>query len=717
MSSTNLKASLTILCILLITLEVDAQNIAQDSLYIHYYSTPDYRASEISYSATEDENGIIYFANENGVVEFDGSHWKLHQLPDFSYVNVVEAGDDGRIYIGGRDEFGFMQRDSTGDMSFTSLRAQLDSTIALNECWQIEYFQGQAYFQTYEGLVRWDGEISHFIDLKDSWFLPMADGMYVSVIMEGIGKLVGDSVQYVNSEIRYEEDNPHAVLPFLGSEKLVPTEFNGLHLMDTITHEVRKWEVPVNELLEEHGIWSSKVWDDSTYLFSVINHALVWVNKKGEIVKTFGEPEGIKPSEITNFLKDSRGNLWIPGYGIHHVIWPERQDLTSTNTLIRSIVVDRAVLNINSANDTIDLGKPEPLKDVLFTFATPGVDQKDLEFSTRLEGFEEEWSAWNSNPMREFTNLDGGNYTFSVRSRLRTGREFETANLSFQVSTPWHHTGWAKFAGGVAIWLIVMGLFKIRTVQLKQKNELLERTVAQRTKELSTANELLGKKNHELDQFVRRVSHDLVAPMKSVKALMQITREETEKEQEKCFDMMELSLDKQEHFIRKMLDQAVNYREVKNVLVFPFKICIDSLNSLSHFEGMNEIEIDIQVPADFSFISDPDRFKIVTNNLITNAIKYRDEGKKSYLNITHEMTQREVIFHFEDNGSGIVEKELSKIFEMFKRATVQSHGTGLGLYIVKDIMTKLGGNVDVTSVEGEGSTFSVYFPIISETDS
>ena len=71
------------------------------------------------------------------------------------------------------------------------------------------------------------------------------------MIEKGIGKLEGDTMRYLNTELRLEDDSPFAFLPYKGREKVLPTEYNGLFLIDTITFQTRKWEIDANELLEE----------------------------------------------------------------------------------------------------------------------------------------------------------------------------------------------------------------------------------------------------------------------------------------------------------------------------------------------------------------------------------------------------------------------------------------------------------------------------------
>ena len=109
--------------------------------------------------------------------------------------------------------------------------------------------------------------------------------------------------------------------------------------------------------------------------------------------------------------------------------------------------------------------------------------------------------------------------------------------------------------------------------------------------------------------------------------------------------------------------------------------------------------------------SDAYRLKVVFSNLISNAIKYHDLAKdKPYILISCDKNHGYHI-NVEDNGIGIPEEHQSKIFDMFYRAHDRSEGSGLGLYIVKETLTKIGGQISVASEHGKGSTFSITLPL------
>jgi len=128
-------------------------------------------------------------------------------------------------------------------------------------------------------------------------------------------------------------------------------------------------------------------------------------------------------------------------------------------------------------------------------------------------------------------------------------------------------------------------------------------------------------------------------------------------------------------------------------------------------EGANGIKLKAEIRQGTKFISDHRRVSIILNNLISNAIKYRDASKEnSFLKIFVKCTKENAIIEIEDNGIGIAAKDKEKIFEMFYRSTKHSTGSGLGLYIVKETIEKLYGTIRLESELNEGAKFTVTIP-------
>lgn len=251
---------------------------------------------------------------------------------------------------------------------------------------------------------------------------------------------------------------------------------------------------------------------------------------------------------------------------------------------------------------------------------------------------------------------------------------------------------------------------------LRQRNIELKRKKAELT--LRKQNEELVKINKELDSFVYSVSHNLRAPLMSVLGLLRLAKIEVEKIPEgtntmvSYFTMMEHSINKLDDTLKEILDYSRNARsEIKNERVDLTAIFSQGFERLQYHEGSENIRKVVEVRERSLFCSDPYRLAVVFNNLISNSIKYRDQRKEDqFVRIKAEVNAGEAIVEFSDNGIGIHKDFLPRIFDMFFRATDRSEGAGLGLYIVKETIEKLGGRIETFSELGTGTTFRIEIP-------
>lgn len=228
----------------------------------------------------------------------------------------------------------------------------------------------------------------------------------------------------------------------------------------------------------------------------------------------------------------------------------------------------------------------------------------------------------------------------------------------------------------------------------------------------------LIKTNSEMDQLVYRTSHDLRAPIASLLGLESLLDVRIkDEEQRELLGIMKGQLKQLDSII---LD-IITYRKVAKLgltkEVIPVEEMINNImKGMQFMENYDHIKKSVKVDATSDFVNDKHNLQVIFNNLLSNAIKYSKKGVEGFINIVVDIDEDKLDIVIEDNGIGIEQGYLSRVFNMFYRATNYATGTGLGLFIVKEAVTKLEGTIKVDSEEGEGSTFSVTIPNLSNSD-
>ncbi len=245
----------------------------------------------------------------------------------------------------------------------------------------------------------------------------------------------------------------------------------------------------------------------------------------------------------------------------------------------------------------------------------------------------------------------------------------------------------------------------LKSNQTIQKiNESLEERIDQRTAELLEANK-------ELDMFLYRSSHDFRRPLTTFMGIAEIAKI-TIKDPE-ALNLFQ-KVNETAHTLDRMLAklQSISTR-AEDELIYG-KISVEELLSkkISLFSQTfisENIHVHMQVEPGLYFYSYLSLVKIVMYNLIENAIVYKIEDNAN-IKISAYQQQDQIVIEIEDNGQGIDEAQLPKIFDMFHRGNENSKGNGLGLYIVKKCVDKLKANISLQSVPGKGTIVILQFP-------
>jgi signal transduction histidine kinase len=229
------------------------------------------------------------------------------------------------------------------------------------------------------------------------------------------------------------------------------------------------------------------------------------------------------------------------------------------------------------------------------------------------------------------------------------------------------------------------------------------------------------------NEFMSNVSHELRTPITSIKSYVDTLCNHGEKLDpdihREFLQIIDNEADRLMHLVNDVLELSKFEEAERELEMVPMDIhraCESAIRSLNLMARDRGIELELVGCENLPLANiNQESIERVIINLLTNGIKYTPEGGKVSVILAHE--KDEVAIHIKDTGIGIPEDALEHIFDRFYRVEKKVHtikGTGLGLTIVKKIVEKHEGRLDVTSSLGEGSTFSFYLPaILSQTAS
>ncbi|MFN8417356.1 MAG: sensor histidine kinase [Cytophagaceae bacterium] len=245
-------------------------------------------------------------------------------------------------------------------------------------------------------------------------------------------------------------------------------------------------------------------------------------------------------------------------------------------------------------------------------------------------------------------------------------------------------------------------------IQLKEKemlkdkmNKELEEKVKERTKELEY-------KNQQLDLFIYKASHDIKGPLKSILGLARLGKVDiTDEKALEYLRHVEKSTLRLDFLVHDLLEISKLKQARVSLQKIDFEEMVNEIkDSLQHLEGFDQFDIQIKVKQNQDFFQDRMMVYSIFQNIIENSFKYRDVKKeKSFIHIKIDINNKRTVIDFNDNGIGIEPDLVDRVFDMFFQANDLFQGSGLGLYLVRLAVEKIGGKIKVDSVLSEGTHF------------
>jgi len=221
----------------------------------------------------------------------------------------------------------------------------------------------------------------------------------------------------------------------------------------------------------------------------------------------------------------------------------------------------------------------------------------------------------------------------------------------------------------------------------------------------------LQKANDELNRFIYSTSHDLRSPLASVMGILNLAHMENSVQDPNGYlEMIEICVNKMDTFIQKIIEYYKSIRVEDEYNKIDFQVLLDDSIRLFRMQKPDiEYVVDVDQPVDF--INDSFRMSVIIDNLISNAVKYqKPQEQNPRIEITVKTTSEKAVIKIEDNGIGILDQHLNNIFKMFFRSTNSVNGLGIGLYIVKEALLRIGGDISVHSEYGHGTAFTLEIP-------
>ena len=276
------------------------------------YSKQTFKAGAQNRQMRQDKKGIIYFANNEGVLTFDGINWKIYPLPNKSIVRSIEFGPDNNLYAGGQDEFGYFSPASNGRLEYHSLKDILpreDRSFA--DVWKIFFYRDWVFFQTSDKIYQVSGKYATVYKNAHWAFI---NGFSDKLIAQDYDKGLLSFQNGLWAPFLNQSELPAyffaTSLTVIGKDSaLLTTLKDGVYILTP--GKAVKLHSPFMDQLATKNISASTMVNENHIAIATNLDGCHIIDKKGNLIRSFTRREGLQNNNILSVFLDKEKNLWL----------------------------------------------------------------------------------------------------------------------------------------------------------------------------------------------------------------------------------------------------------------------------------------------------------------------------------------------------------------------------------------------------------------------
>ena len=296
-------------------------SVAQELPPIVSYLPNDYGADNQIWDISQSQEGFIYAANTQGLLEFNGARWKLYSAPNNSIIRSVKVIGD-KIFTGCFMDFGFWDRDLFGNLNYTSLTDLFSLIIEEDEeFWNITELDGWMIFQSYSRIyllnlntkeskiIKSDSQILNMINFEDM--------IYFQKSGIGLFKIENGNVVLVNNDEVFKQNTVIEIFK-LNKKSLILTNNSGIFALEN--GDLFPWKLDDQLNINEITLYSAAQLNDNTLILGTISNGVFHLDSQGNLLERYNQNNGLSNNTILSVFEDNRSDIWLGlDYGINYI--------------------------------------------------------------------------------------------------------------------------------------------------------------------------------------------------------------------------------------------------------------------------------------------------------------------------------------------------------------------------------------------------------------
>ncbi|MDP4853785.1 MAG: hypothetical protein NWR22_11420 [Saprospiraceae bacterium] len=271
-----------------------------------------YQGGTQHWEITSDAYGVLYVANNDGLLTYDGYAWRKYPVKNRTIVRSVLLDNKNKIFVGAQGEFGYFKEDNPQEMEYVSFHKELDSLkVKLEDIWDIvKTDEGVIYFYSGRQLFRLENGKIDFQELPaDISYLGVTDNqLFIHCLQKGLYKLDQKGMPVFLTPIPLKDGPITKVMPFSKNIFLVATLEGSLYLFDG--KKLNSWDNQAKDYLSRHKIYTATILNNGQFALGTSRGGIVILDKYGKTQFILNKENGLINNNVLSLFNDKQGNLW-----------------------------------------------------------------------------------------------------------------------------------------------------------------------------------------------------------------------------------------------------------------------------------------------------------------------------------------------------------------------------------------------------------------------
>lgn len=276
-----------------------------------HYTSVHYNAGSQNWSVAQDKQGIMYFGNNKGLLEFDGNRWQLYPISTNGIIRSVYIANDNKIYVGSYEEFGYFQRDELNKLKYHSLKQDVkDFSFHNDEIWNILENDSRIIFHSFGSYFIYDGTttVGHRVSQLPLNLFRVGETLFSQQINAGLNIFTNNSFQSIISRQQLGDSDVISGIPN-GEDILFFTRNSGIFRYNG--KHVTPWVTPCDKELKNYTINKVTITKDSCYIVGTLSNGVYAINKEGKLLWKQNADNQLVNNTVLNLYCDSHNNIWV----------------------------------------------------------------------------------------------------------------------------------------------------------------------------------------------------------------------------------------------------------------------------------------------------------------------------------------------------------------------------------------------------------------------